>query len=285
MKKTPGKRFLQALEDESPLQIAGTVNAYCAILAQQAGFKCLYLSGAGVANASFAKADLGLTHLNDILEDARRITSACSLPLLVDVDTGFSDDVSLQEMSHKMIEAGVAAIQIEDQVSAKRCGHRPGKKLVSSQQMQQRILDARQGIKENELLIMARTDAYSVEGLEATIRRAVDYEACGADLLFIESPGSLQDYQKFNEVISIPVLANITEFGLTPLFSVEELKDAGVNMVLYPLTAFRAMNKAALEVYQTVKQQGTQSSLLDKMQTRDELYATLDYLINEKKQR
>ncbi|VAW59022.1 Methylisocitrate lyase [hydrothermal vent metagenome] len=282
---TPGKKFLQALESEHPLQIAGTVNAYCALLAQQAGFKCLYLSGAGVANASLAKADLGLTRLDDVLEDARRITSACTLPLLVDVDTGFSDEISLQQMSQKMIQAGVAAIQIEDQVSAKRCGHRPGKSLVSSEQMQQRIIAARQDIKGNELLIMARTDAYSVEGLDAAISRGIDYEACGADLLFIESPTSLQDYQQFSAAIKIPILANITEFGLTPLFNIDELKDAGVSMALYPLSAFRAMNKAALEVYQTIKQQGTQSSLLEKMQTRNELYATLDYLTQEKKQR
>lgn len=282
---TPGKKFLQTLENEAPLQIAGTINAYCALLAQQAGFKCLYLSGAGVANASFAKADLGLTRLDDVLEDARRITSACPLPLLVDVDTGFSDDVSLPEMSRKMIQAGVAAIQIEDQISAKRCGHRSGKKLVSSEQMQQRIIAARQGIKDHELLIMARTDAYSVEGLDAAIKRAIDYQACGADLLFIESPASLEDYRQFSKALKIPILANITEFGQTPLFNTDELKDAGVSMVLYPLSAFRAMNKAALEVYQTLRQQGTQSSLLEKMQTRDALYATLDYLTQEKKQR
>lgn len=282
---TPGKKLLQALKNESPLQIAGTVNAYCALLAQQAGFSCLYLSGAGVANASFAQADLGLTHLENVLEDAQRITSACTLPLLVDVDTGFSDEAFLQDMSRQMIQAGVAAIQIEDQVCTKRCGHRPGKRLVSSEQMQQRIIAARQGIKDNELLVMARTDAYRVEGLDAAIERGVNYQNCGADFLFVESPGSLHDYQCFSDALDIPILANITEFGLTPLFSVDELKSAGVSMVLYPLSAFRAMNKAALEVYQTIKQQGTQASLLDKMQTRDELYSTLDYLTQEENQR
>lgn len=281
----PAEKFLKALQDESPLQIAGTINAYCALLAQQAGFKCLYLSGAGVANASFAKADLGLTYLDDVIEDARRITSTCTLPLLVDVDTGFAHETSIKDMCEKMINIGVAAIQIEDQVEAKRCGHRDGKQLVSTNIMQNRIQQCKDAIKLNEMLIMARTDAYDIEGIDATLQRCKDYQHAGANLIFVEAINSLSDYQRFTAELELPVLANITEFGKTPLFTTEELREAGIQMVLYPLSAFRAMNKAATETYRCIKQQGSQTCSLDKMQSRDELYLSLDYLNQEDKQR
>ena len=281
----PAEKFLQALRSESPLQIAGTINAYCALLAQQAGFKCLYLSGAGVANASFAKPDLGLTHLDDVVEDARRITSSCDLPLLVDVDTGFGHETSIQDMCQKMIKIGVSVIQIEDQVEAKRCGHRDGKQLVSSSLMQNRIEECKSAIRENEMLIMARTDAYDIEGIESTLQRCKDYQQAGCDFLFAESVKTLSDYRTFVSELDIPILANITEFGKTPLFTTKELHETGIQMILYPLSAFRAMNKAASETYHNIKQQGSQSSSLNNMQTREELYKSLDYINQEDKQR
>jgi len=276
--------FFKALEAESPLQIAGTINAYCALLAKHAGFKCLYLSGAGVANASFGLADLGLTHLDDVVDDARRITSVCDLPLLVDIDTGFSHESTSKDLCEKMIDAGVAAIQIEDQQLNKRCGHRDGKKLVSSQEMQKRLQSLKSAVRHNELLIMARTDAYDVEGLDSTIQRCIDYQSCGVDMIFAESIRTLEDYKAITDNLTVPVLANITEFGKTPMFTVDELRSAGIRMVLYPLSAFRAMNKSALDVYRNIKLHGTQSSVLQNMQTRDELYKILNYYKHEDNQ-
>ncbi|MBL4762402.1 MAG: methylisocitrate lyase [Gammaproteobacteria bacterium] len=279
----------QALEDEKPLQIAGVINACSALLAQKAGFKTLYVSGAGVANACFALPDLGLTTLDDVLTEVRRLSAITDLPLLVDVDTGFED---MHATTQQMIAAGAAAIQIEDQVPAKRCGHRPGKKLVSSQDMQARLRAAitakdkattENGAVKNDkdFFIMARTDAFSVEGLDAAIQRALDYQAAGADAIFAEALLSLENYQHFTQALDIPVLTNMTEFGQTPLFTLKELASVDVAMVLYPLSAFRAMNHAALKTYQTIRAQGTQQSLLQDMQSRDELYELLDYKKHE----
>lgn len=271
----------QALEGEKPLQIVGVINACSALIAQQAGFKALYISGAGVANACFALPDLGLTTLDDVLTEVRRISAITDLPLLVDVDTGFED---IHTTTQQMITAGAAAIQIEDQVPAKRCGHRSGKKLVSSQDMQARLQTAVTAKDDQDFFIMARTDAFSVEGLDAAIQRALDYQAVGADAIFAESLLSLENYQSFTQALDIPVLTNMTEFGQTPLFTLQELASVNVAMVLYPLSAFRAMNHAALKAYQTIRTQGTQQSLLKHMQTRDELYELLDYEKHEARQ-
>jgi methylisocitrate lyase len=271
---TAGKRFRKALAAEQPLQIPGVINAYCAILAEKSGFKALYLSGAGVANASYGVPDVGLTTLDDVLIDARRITAATSLPLLVDADTGWDDPA---RTARELIKAGAAAMHLEDQVDAKRCGHLPGKKLVSADAMAQRIKAAIHGRARNDFLIMARTDAVAREGLEVGIKRAVKYREAGADLIFAEALTDLSQYRRFVHAVGVPVLANITEFGKTPLFTVGQLKQAGVAMALYPLSAFRAMNAAALEVYRALRAEGTQKKLLHRMQTRSDLYRFLDY--------
>ena len=283
---TAGSRFRDALDAGRPLQIVGTINAYSALLAEHAGFKAIYLSGAGVANASFALPDLGVTTLNDVLEDARRITRATRLPLLVDADSGFGGAFSIARTVRDMITAGVAGIHLEDQVQAKRCGHRPGKALVEAGEMVDRIkaaVDARAGGADDSFVIMARTDAHAVEGLQSAIDRAHQYVAAGADMIFAEALTSIDEYKRFTSAIAVPVLANLTEFGKTPLFTLEQMRDAGVRLVLYPLTAFRMMRAAAQRAYQTLREQGTQKDLLDQMQTRDQLYETLHYHEYEKK--
>lgn len=271
---SPGGRFRAALRAERPLQIVGVINAYAAILAADAGFKALYLSGAGVANASYGVPDVGITSLDDVLIDVRRITGASNLPLVVDVDTGWDDP---RITTREIIEAGAAGIHIEDQVEAKRCGHLGGKQLVSSNEMVQRIKAAAKGKTDPAFVIMARTDAVAREGLEAGIARACKYCEAGADMIFAEALTDLEQYRKFVQAVKAPVLANITEFGKTPLFTVAELASVGVRMALYPLSAFRAMNAAALNVYRTIRKEGTQKNVLGQMQTRAELYEFLGY--------
>ncbi len=272
-----GLRFRQLLAKEQPLQVVGTINAFCALLAEQAGFKAIYLSGAGVANACFGLPDLGMTNLSEVTEEVRRITEASSLPLLVDADTGWGHAFNIARTVKKLSNAGAAAMHIEDQVQAKRCGHRPNKALVSSEEMTDRIKAAVDAKTDEHFVIMARTDAFAEEGLNAAIERANHYVEAGADMIFAESFTKLEDYRNFTQAITAPVLANITEFGKTPLFTVNELNDAGIKLVLYPLSAFRAMSLAALEVYSTIRQNGTQQAMLDKMQTRAELYEILAY--------
>ena len=271
---TPGSRFRAALAAERPLQIAGAVNAFAAMLAERAGFRAIYLSGAGVANASRGIPDLGFTTLDDVLTDVRRITGATSLPLLVDADTAWSDPA---QTVREMIAAGVAAIHIEDQVDAKRCGHRPGKQLVPAEEMIARIEAAVAGKTDADFQIMARTDALAGEGLDAAIARARRYVEAGADMIFAEACTELAHYTAFVNAVRVPVLANITEFGKTPLFTVDELRGAGVAMVLYPLSAFRAMNAAAVATYRAIRENGTQRAVVERMQTREELYEILNY--------
>lgn len=272
-----GTRFHEALALENPLQIIGTPNAYTALLAEHCGFRALYLSGAGVANVSLGLPDLALTHLGDVLEDARRITSATSLPLLVDIDTGWGQAFTIGRAVKEMIRAGVAAVHIEDQVQAKRCGHRPGKMVVETAEMVDRIKAATDAKFDPNFVIMARTDALASEGLEKTLQRVSAYVEAGADMIFLEGAKTLDEYRSLTQIIKVPLLANITEFGLTPLFTAQELATAGVQMVLYPLSAFRAMSKAALMVFHALREQGTQKALLPQMQTREELYEILDY--------
>lgn len=283
---SPGKKFLQALEKNSVLQIAGTINAYSAILAKKSGFEAIYLSGAGVANASYGFPDLGITNLNNVLEDVRRITSAVDLPLLVDADTGFGGTLNVSNTIKEICKAGACGVHLEDQVINKRCGHREGKQLVSKEEMCAKINAARKSIEINKLdsdfIIMARTDAVANEGLESAIKRAKDYIASGANMIFAEAITDIKDYKTFTSKINVPVLANITEFGKTPLFSLDELEEAGIKMALYPLSAFRAMNKAALNVYNSIIQNKTQKNILDTMETREELYSNLDYYNFEK---
>jgi methylisocitrate lyase len=278
-----GKRFRDAVEAERPLQVVGTINAYAAVLAERAAFRAVYLSGAGVANASFALPDLGITTLNDVLEDARRITRAADVPLLVDADTGFGGAFAIGRTVRDMITAGVAAIHLEDQVQAKRCGHRPGKALVESAEMSDRIKAAVDARTDESFVIMARTDAHAVEGLSAAVDRANAYVAAGADMIFAEALTSLDEYKKFTTAVRVPVLANLTEFGKTPLFSLNEMRDAGVRLVLYPLTAFRMMSAAAERAYTTLRRDGTQKSLISEMQTREQLYERLGYHQYERK--
>jgi len=278
-----GKRFREALRDESPLQIVGTINANHALLAKAAGFKAIYLSGGGVAAGSLGVPDLGITQLEDVLTDVRRIVNVTKLPLLVDIDTGFGPSAfNIARSITSLIAAGAAAAHIEDQVGAKRCGHRPNKELVSKQEMVDRITAAVLAKGDNSFVIMARTDAIAVEGLDAAIDRAKAYVQAGATMVFPEAIGDLETYKRFADAVKVPILANITEFGLTPMFTTSELKSANVAMALYPLSAFRAMNKAASNVYKTIKQSGTQKELLDKMQTRDELYKSINYYEYEK---
>lgn len=277
MSETSGLRFRQAVDAERPLQVVGVINAYCARLAERAGFRALYLSGAGVANASFGLPDLGMTSLTDVLEDARRITSTTELPLLVDCDTGWGSSLTIARTVREMTRAGVAAIHLEDQVDAKRCGHRPGKQLVLTEVMVNRLKAAVDTRSDADFVIIARTDAAAREGLDAAIERAARYVEAGADMIFAEALTDAAQYQRFTQALSVPVLANMTEFGRSPLLTVDELKNAGIRLVLYPLTAFRAMSAAAVHVYETVRANGTQAELLTSMQTREALYEVLDY--------
>jgi methylisocitrate lyase len=278
-----GARFRAALAHERPLQVVGTVNAYSALLAERAGFRAIYLSGAGVANASFGLPDLGITSLNDVCEDVRRITSASNLPLLVDADTGWGAAFNISRTIADLIRSGAAACHLEDQVAAKRCGHRPGKALVSTEEMVDRIKAAVDGRTDANFVIMARTDAHAVEGQQAAIDRAQRYVEAGADMIFAEALTTLEEYSQFTSVVRVPVLANITEFGKTPLFTVAELGAAGAQLVLYPLSAFRAMSKAAENVYGTLRREGTQKHVIGTMQTRAELYDVLGYHDYERK--
>ena len=278
------KRFREALSQERPLQVIGTINAYHALMAKRVGFRAIYLSGGGVAAGSLGMPDLGISGLDDVLTDIRRITDVCDLPLLVDVDTGFGASAfNVARTTKSLIKFGAAAMHIEDQVGAKRCGHRPGKELVSSQEMCDRIKAAVDARTDPAFVIMARTDALAGEGFESSLNRSVKYVEAGADMIFPEAITELGLYRKFADAVKVPILANITEFGKTPLFTVEELRSANVAIVLYPLTAFRAMNKAALKAYETVRKKGTQKDLLGEMQTREELYDFLSYHSYEKK--
>jgi len=274
---TAGARFRAAVAAEKPLQVIGTINAYHARLAERTGYKAIYLSGGGVAAGSLGVPDLGITTLDDVLTDVRRITDACALPLLVDADTGFGGAFNIARTVKSLIKFGAGAMHIEDQVQAKRCGHRPGKEIVSRDEMVDRIKAAVDARTDPDFVIMARTDALAVEGLDAAIERARACVEAGADMIFPEAMTELSMYRKFTDAVKVPVLANITEFGATPLFTMEELRGANVSLVLYPLSAFRAMNKAALKVYETVRREGTQKNVVDIMQTRDELYDYLDY--------
>ena len=278
-----GARFVKALADEKPLQIVGTINANHALLAQRAGYKAIYLSGGGVAAGSLGLPDLGITTLEDVLVDVRRITNVCDTPLLVDADTGFGPSAfNIGRTVKDLIKAGAAAMHIEDQVGAKRCGHRPNKEVVSKGEMVDRIKAAVDARTDDSFQIMARTDAIANEGIDSAIDRALAYIAAGADLVFPEAITELSDYKKFAQAVKKPILANITEFGLTPLFTRDELAANGVGMILYPLSAFRAMNKAAEYIYQTIRRDGTQSGLIDSMQSRDELYERINYHAFEK---
>ena len=283
MIESQGKNFREAVSRNKPLQMPGAINAYCALLAQQAGFEALYLSGAGVANASFGMPDLAVTSMNDVLEDVRRIKGVTPLPLLVDVDTGWGTAFNIARTSKEMIRAGAAGIHIEDQEQAKRCGHRPNKSTVSTVEMCDRIKAAVDARTDEEFVVMARTDAFASEGQEASLDRVAAYIEAGADMIFAEALYTLDNYRAFTDSVSVPVLANLTEFGLTPQFTVEELAEVGISIALYPLSAFRAMSNAALMVYQAIRNEGTQESVLDQMQTRDQLYAALDYHAYEDK--
>ncbi len=284
MTRSAGKRFREALAAEQPLQVAGTINANHALLAQQAGFRAIYVSGGGVAAGSLGVPDLGISGLEDVLIDVRRITDVCEVPLLVDVDTGFGASAfNVARTTRSMIKAGAAAMHIEDQVGAKRCGHRPGKEIVPQQEMVDRIRAAADARTDADFFLMARTDALAVEGLDRAIERAIACVEAGADGIFPEAMTELSMYRRFADAVKVPVLANITEFGQTPLFTVDELKGVGVSLVLYPLSAFRAMNKAAQEVYSALRRDGTQKAVLDRMQTRQELYDAIGYWDYERK--
>lgn len=281
--KSAGARFRAAVQEEHPLQVIGAVNAYAARLAERTGFKALYLSGGGVAACSYGIPDLGITTLDDVLTDVRRITDITELPLLVDIDTGWGGAFNIARTIKSMIKFGAAAVHIEDQVQTKRCGHRPGKAIVPAAEMVDRIKAAVDAKTDKDFVIMARTDALAVEGLQAAIDRACVCVEAGADMIFPEAVTELAMYQQFSEAVKVPVLANITEFGSTPLYTTEELAANGVSLVLYPLSAFRAMSKAALNVYEAIRRDGTQKNVLDTMQTRAELYDYLDYHAYEQK--
>ena len=283
MTQSAGLKFRQAIQANQPLQLVGTINAYTAMMAERVGHKALYLSGAGVANASFGLPDLGMTSLNDVCEDIRRITGATNLPLLVDADTGWGGAFNIARTVREMTRAGAAGFHIEDQVMQKRCGHRPNKEIVSQEEMVDRVKAAVDARTDANFFIMARTDALQQQGLEAAIERAQACVEAGADAIFAEAVYTLEQYQAFTNVLSVPVLANITEFGQTPLFNTAELAGVGVKMVLYPLSAFRAMNKAALNVYQSILANGDQKAVVDSMQTRMELYDFLNYHSYEEK--
>jgi len=280
----PGAKFRQALKDEKPLQIVGAINAYHATLAKASGFRAIYLSGGGVAAGSLGMPDLGISNLDDVLTDIRRITDVCDLPLLVDVDTGFGASAfNVARTVKSVIKFGAAAMHIEDQVGAKRCGHRPGKELVSKQEMADRIKAAVDARTDHDFFVMARTDALASEGLEKAVERAVACVEAGADGIFPEAITDLAMYKRFKDAVKVPILANITEFGKTPLFSVEELRTTGTDMVLYPLSAFRAMNQAALNVYGAIRRDGHQKNVVATMQSRDDLYKYLGYHEYEQK--
>ena len=281
-KLSPGKKLRVAVAEEKPLQVVGAINAYAAIMAEKVGFRALYLSGAGVANASFGLPDLGMTSLGDVLEDVRRITSASTLPLLVDIDTGFGGALMIGRTIREMTRAGAAGVHIEDQVVSKRCGHRPGKAVVGVEEMTDRIEAAVDSRTDPDFVVMARTDAVAVEGLQSAIERACRYRDAGADMIFPEALSGLDQYREFAEAVGIPILANMTEFGVTPLFTLRELAEAKVGLVLYPLSAFRAMSAAALRVFRAIKDEGTQQGVLDSMQSRAELYDFLGYLDYER---
>ena len=272
-----GAKFRAAVQDEKPLQVVGAINAYHARLAERCGYRALYLSGGGIAAGSLGVPDLGISTLDDVLTDVRRITDATSLPLLVDADTGFGSAFNIARTVRSLIKFGAAAMHIEDQVQAKRCGHRPGKEIVPREEMVDRIKAAVDARTDPGFVVMARTDALAVEGLQAAIDRAAACVEAGADMIFPEAVTELGMYRKFADAVGVPVLANITEFGSTPLFTVEQLRLAHVGLVLYPLSAFRAMNRAALNVYRAIRSDGTQQNVLDTMQTRAELYEFLDY--------
>jgi methylisocitrate lyase len=274
---TPGGRFRLALEEERPLQIVGVINAYCGLLAERSGFRALYLSGAGVANASLGVPDLGISTLCDVCEDVRRICGATNLPLLVDADTGWGTAFNIARAVRELERAGAAGCHLEDQVQAKRCGHRPNKALVPADEMVDRVKAAVDARGESDFVIMARTDAVETEGLRAAIERCRSYAEAGADMIFAEAVTQLADYSSFVRHLNVPVLANLTEFGKTPLFTLEQLRETGVSMVLYPLSAFRAMSAAAIQVYDAIRREGSQQSVLSLMQTRDQLYKVLDY--------
>jgi methylisocitrate lyase len=278
-----GSSLRKAVELEIPLQLVGTINAYCARLAERAGFKAIYLSGAGVANASFGLPDLGITTLNDVCEDARRITAACPLPLLVDADTGWGGAFNIARTIRELMRAGAAGCHLEDQELAKRCGHRPNKVIVSTGEMVDRVKAAVDARSTDEFVVMARTDAVASEGLQAAIDRAGAYVEAGADMIFAEALYALEDYRGFAMNVPVPVLANLTEFGKTPFFTLEELREVGVRLVLYPLSAFRAMSQIATRVYETIRMEGTQKEVVGKMQTRAELYDVLNYYSFEDK--
>lgn len=279
----PMNRLLAALTRERPLQIAGAVNAYAALLAQDAGFRALYLSGSGVASACFGLPDLAMTTLSEVAAETRRLSAATDLPLLVDVDTGFGDGLGIARMVREMTHAGAAGVHLEDQVATKRCGHRLGKALVSGAEMEDRIAAAAAARGAGDLLIMARTDALAVEGLDRAVERARAYAAAGADAIFFEAARELREYARVAAAVTVPVLANMTEFGVTPLFTLAELRDHGVAMVLYPLTAFRAMSHAAQRVYRTLRADGGQHAVLDELQPRDELYRVVNYAAYEQR--
>ncbi|WP_310620488.1 methylisocitrate lyase [Flexibacterium corallicola] len=278
-----GTRFRQALEQETPLQVVGAVNAYHALMATSSGFRALYLSGGGVAACSCGVPDLGITSLEDVLVDARRITSVCQTPLLVDIDSGWGGPFNIARAVQSLEKAGAAAVHIEDQSSDKRCGHRPHKVLVSQKEMVGRVRAAVEARTDPDFVIMARTDALAVEGMESALTRAKAYVEAGADMIFPEAVETLKQYEEFVRSCRVPVLANITEFGRTPLFTTKELAGVGIKLALYPLSAFRAMNKAALEVFQGIRDNGTQKALLESMQTREDLYRFLDYYAYERK--
>lgn len=280
---SPGKKFRDLVRTQAPLQIVGTINAYSALMAEQLGHRAIYLSGGGVAASSLGMPDLGISTLHDVLEDARRITDRTQLPLLVDVDTAWGGAFSIARCVREMERAGVAAIHIEDQVQAKRCGHRPNKKIVSTQEMVDRIKSAVDARRDENFVIMARTDALAVEGLEAALEKAVAFREAGADMIFPEALSRLDQYQKFVQTVQVPILANSTEFGATPIFSKEDFAGVGVSMILYPLSAFRAMSKAALDVYTHILKDGHQRVVMDQMQTREELYQFLNYHAYEQK--
>ncbi len=278
-----GARFREALTIEKPLQVVGVIHAYAALLAERTGFRAIYLSGGGVSAASLGVPDLGIAALEDVLVDVRRITDATDLPLLVDADTGFGSAFNIARSVRALIKAGAAGMHIEDQVQAKRCGHRPGKELVPPEEMVDRIKAAVDARRDPQFVIMARTDALAVEGLDSALARARAYVTAGADMIFAEAVGELSQYAAFARATGVPVLANITEFGKTPLFTREELAGAQVSLILYPLSAFRAMSAAALRLYETLRRDGTQASVLETMQTREELYQVLDYYRYEQK--
>ena len=280
--ESSGKKFKKLVAETKPLQIVGTVNAYSSIMAEKVGHQAIYLSGGGVAASSLGVPDLGITSLADVLEDAKRITQATSLPLLVDADTGWGGSFNIARCVREMIKSGVAGIHIEDQVSQKRCGHRPNKAIVSTSEMIDRIKSAVDAKTDSDFVIMARTDALAIEGMESAIDKAKAFVEAGADMIFPEALSSIEQYKEFSDSLSVPILANITEFGKTPLYSKTELYEVGVDMILYPLSAFRAMSNAALNVYQHILKDGHQRNVIESMQTREELYDFLDYHQYEK---